>query len=627
MVATGCTGGDDGGAATTAAPATTTANTPPTSQAPEQDQSATTLPPATTEALAPITTLRLAAPPDCATNPACADGLARVYGIDVSDLIVPTEPGAPMAAAVLEGAADVGVIFSDDPALDDPSLVQLDDDRTMVAAENIVPVAKMALVSDRGDALRDAIDQVTDSLNDDELRSALAAVRDGTSPEEAARTFAAATGEIDPAADAPIRIGAEAFPTARVLANVYAMGLSARGYPAVVVPIDGFRALEIAYMIDDEIDLSIQYSASLLEYLDGFQGRSSADSAATLSALRELLALAEYEAFAASPLQSRNTFVMRKDIAEANGIANLSDLIPLAPPADVAPAPGDLPELQDPFAIFGPGDLRIGSVGPEVRELQELLSQIDYYGGPLNGIFEEPTRRAVAAFQVDSGSAPDGIVGPITLVALREAVDAGATAITTELSTTGDSSGNEIHLTFDDGPSGEFTPQILDLLAQYDAKAVFFSIGNQVEGGAELLQRAVSQGHRIGNHTWSHASLDGMSADTFAGEVGRTQDAISAAINETPTCLRPPYGATDDQTRDRAAGLGLSVELWNIDPQDWSRPGVENIVSNVVEHAGPGAVVLMHDGGGNRDQTIAALGQILERLSADGYRFTPIPGC
>ena len=94
-----------------------------------------------------------------------------------------------------------------------------------------------------------------------------------------------------------------------------------------------------------------------------------------------------------------------------------------------------------------------------------------------------------------------------------------------------------------------------------------------------------------------------------------------------PTCLRPPYGATDGSTRDLAGELGLSVELWNVDPQDWARPGVDAIVSNVIEHAGPGDVVLMHDGGGDRDQTIAALGQILEHFSSQGSTFTPIPGC
>lgn len=582
-----------------------------------------------TEQLPTLESIRLAAPVDCGSNPYCADGLARVYGIEVGDLIIPTEPGAPMAAAVRDGMADVGVLFSDDPELSAPDLVALVDDLGMVASENIVPWARTSLVTERGDGLRAAIDEITAALTEDDLRNALAAVRAGSAPADAAGSFAAATGGTGQSVqgDDPVRIGAEAFPTDQVLANVYALGLAARGVPAEVVPLDGFRALEVAAMIDGEIDLGIEYAASLLEYVDGFAGRASSDSEVTLAALSEVLALADHEVFAASNVQSRNVFVMRADVAQRNGIANLSDLARYAPPADVQEPPSEVPELDDPFAIFGADDLRIGSEGPDVRELQELLTQIGYDPGPLNGIFEEPTRRAVAAFQVDAGTAPDGIVGPITLQALRDAVAAGRQATTRTLTESGSANGNEIHLTFDDGPSAEFTPQILDLLARYDARAVFFNIGNQVDAGADTLRRAVDEGHRIGNHTWSHPSLDGISAASFRDEIGRTQDAIEAATGVRPTCLRPPYGATDGSTRDLAGELGLSVELWNVDPQDWARPGVDAIVSNVIEHAGPGDVVLMHDGGGDRDQTIAALGQILEHFSSQGSTFTPIPGC
>lgn len=576
-----------------------------------------------------LASIRLAAPADCGSNPYCADGLARVYGLDVGGLIVPTEPGGPMAAAVRDGTADVGVLFSDDPELSAPDLVALVDDLGMVASENIVPWARTSLVAERGDGLRTAIDEITAALTEDDLRNALASVRAGTTPADAAASFAAVDGGTEQSVqgDGPIRIGAEAFPTDQVLANVYAIGLAARGIPAEVVPLDGFRALEVAAMIDAEIDLGIEYAASLLEYVDGFAGRASSDPEVTLAALAEVLALADHEVFAASDVQSRNVFVMRADVAEGNGIVSLSDLARYAPPAEVQAPPSELPELDDPFAIFGEDDLRIGSEGPEVRELQELLAQIGYDPGPLNGIFEEPTRRAVAAFQVDAGTAPDGIVGPITLQALRDAAAAGAPATTRTLTESGSTTGNEIHLTFDDGPNAEFTPQILDLLAQYDARAVFFNIGNQVESGADILRRLVDEGHRVGNHTWSHPSLDGISAAGFQDEIGRTQDAIEDATGVRPTCLRPPYGATDGSTRDRAAELGLTVELWNVDPQDWARPGVDAIVSNVIEHAGPGDVVLMHDGGGDRDQTIAALGQILEHFSSRGVSFTPVPGC
>jgi peptidoglycan/xylan/chitin deacetylase (PgdA/CDA1 family) len=83
----------------------------------------------------------------------------------------------------------------------------------------------------------------------------------------------------------------------------------------------------------------------------------------------------------------------------------------------------------------------------------------------------------------------------------------------------------------------------------------------------------------------------------------------------------------DSRTRSRAAALGLSIELWTVDPQDWRRPGANTIASRVIQRAGPGSVVVMHDGGGNRSQTVAAVEQILANFSARGYTFTPIPGC
>ncbi len=185
----------------------------------------------------------------------------------------------------------------------------------------------------------------------------------------------------------------------------------------------------------------------------------------------------------------------------------------------------------------------------------------------------------------------------------------------------------EVHFTFDDGPSLTNTGRILDVLAKHDATAVFFPIGNQVAGGAELLRRAVADGHRIGNHTWNHDSLDGISAAGFDATVGQTQAAIERATGVVPRCLRPPKGAIDADTRARAAELGMSVELWTVDPQDWRRPGGNAITLAVLDKVDDGDVVLLHDGGGSDDGTIAALDAILGELAGRGFRFTAIPGC
>jgi peptidoglycan/xylan/chitin deacetylase (PgdA/CDA1 family) len=184
----------------------------------------------------------------------------------------------------------------------------------------------------------------------------------------------------------------------------------------------------------------------------------------------------------------------------------------------------------------------------------------------------------------------------------------------------------EIHLTFDDGPTGT-TEKVLEVLDRYDATAVFFPIGEQVEDHAAVLRRAVDDGHRLGNHTWSHDRLVGMSPSEHDAAVGRTQIAIERATGITPSCLRPPGGALDEESRARAASAGLSIQLWTIDPADWTSPGADVIVERVVDAASDGAIVLLHDGGGDRSQTLDALDDLLLQLSSAGYRFTALPGC
>lgn len=185
----------------------------------------------------------------------------------------------------------------------------------------------------------------------------------------------------------------------------------------------------------------------------------------------------------------------------------------------------------------------------------------------------------------------------------------------------------EIHLTFDDGPHLTWTPLILDVLAEHDARATFFPIGTQVDAGRSLLQRAVATGHRIGNHTWNHDSLVGDDGSRMYRSVQRTQDAIAQATGFAPACLRPPRGEIGDLGRLVADTSALSVEMWTIDPRDWDGAGSGEIADAVIEGATDGAVVLLHDGGGDQRQTVQALDGILRQLTDAGYRFTPLPGC
>ncbi|MFD7549062.1 polysaccharide deacetylase family protein [Streptomyces sp. NPDC059578] len=177
-----------------------------------------------------------------------------------------------------------------------------------------------------------------------------------------------------------------------------------------------------------------------------------------------------------------------------------------------------------------------------------------------------------------------------------------------------------VYLTFDDGP-GVHTPKVLDLLKQYGAKATFYQNGANVTARPATTKRAHREGHSIQNHTWSHVDLRTVSATTFKSEVNRTDAAIRAQTNTTPTCLRPPYGAVNQTVRDRAAALRKGIRLWSVDTQNWARPGRAAIESRVLNNVRNGSVVLLHDAGGDRSQTVAALPKILKTLKARGYTF------
>jgi len=187
--------------------------------------------------------------------------------------------------------------------------------------------------------------------------------------------------------------------------------------------------------------------------------------------------------------------------------------------------------------------------------------------------------------------------------------------------------GPVVHLTFDDGPNATYTPQVLDLLAAHDARATFFVVGEQVADHPDIAARIVDEGHAIGNHTWSHARLTEVPEATFTREILDTQAIVEEATGTTPSCLRPPFGARDETVNQGAADLGLEMAMWDIDPRDWERPGTDAIVDHVLAEVEPGAVVLLHDGFRDREQTVAATERLLEWLTDQGYRVTPMPGC
>lgn len=186
-----------------------------------------------------------------------------------------------------------------------------------------------------------------------------------------------------------------------------------------------------------------------------------------------------------------------------------------------------------------------------------------------------------------------------------------------------------LYLTFDDGPS-PYTPLILDILAQHNAQALFFVLGEAVRLFPDTLRATLAAGHHVGNHTYSHINLSGIDYTTFAQEMDTTKVALFDVASDLIGAetelryMRPPYGGIDEHTAVYAAQLGYEMLLWDIDSKDWSDPGKEQIITVVQDNVQPGAIILLHDGGGDRSQTVEALEHILSHFTAQGYVFHSI---
>ena len=188
-----------------------------------------------------------------------------------------------------------------------------------------------------------------------------------------------------------------------------------------------------------------------------------------------------------------------------------------------------------------------------------------------------------------------------------------------------------VALTFDDGPDPRWTPKILDVLARHHAHATFFVIGAKVNQYPELTRRIVAEGHELGVHTFTHANLSNVAGWRREVELGLTQNAIIAATGRRAVLARPPYSSEPDAVteadvaamRDVAAQGYLTV-LTDHDTKDWAHPGVASIVQAATPAPGAGAVVMMHDGGGDRSQTVAALEQVLATGQARGTSFATV---
>ena len=314
----------------------------------------------------------------------------------------------------------------------------------------------------------------------------------------------------------------------------------------------------------------------------------------------------------------------------AHGIRNTGQVGPLTWPKLLVGA-GRRPAARAPAGrSAGPAAgrpvLTFGSRGPLVTQAQRLLVRHGYRVR-VTGLYWLETVRQVRRFQVAHGIRNTGQVGPLTWPKLLGRGGGGPARATPAARTspparaTAARPAGVVYLTFDDGPTPTWTPRVLDLLARYRARATFFVVGRSAATWPGLVRRAYVAGHGVGNHTWSHRRLTGLRGAALSAEVDATSAVIGRATGSRPRCLRPPYGTVDAASAYLARALGLRLMMWDVDPYDWRRPGAGVIAGRVLSRVRSGDVVLLHDGGGDRSQTVAALQQVLASLSARGYRF------
>jgi peptidoglycan/xylan/chitin deacetylase (PgdA/CDA1 family) len=190
--------------------------------------------------------------------------------------------------------------------------------------------------------------------------------------------------------------------------------------------------------------------------------------------------------------------------------------------------------------------------------------------------------------------------------------------------TSGGGRRREIALTFDDGP-GPYTGQVLRVLRRMNVKATFFEVGFMERWFQSATVRAIRDGHVVGDHTEQHAQLARLSRPSQRRQIVEQADWLAKLGLPRPRLFRPPFGSFDNHTFRVLRRNRMLMVLWSVDSQDYRRPGAGAIVRRVLAGAHPGAIVLMHDAGGARSQTVAALPEIVRRLRRRGYRLVTVP--
>jgi peptidoglycan-N-acetylglucosamine deacetylase len=257
--------------------------------------------------------------------------------------------------------------------------------------------------------------------------------------------------------------------------------------------------------------------------------------------------------------------------------------------------PGSLPDRP----VFGSVDAR--TLAARAQTASAALTRITLDGGTLTGRNGELTAGIRSAAMVEA-----------------ELTAAG------QCLSHGDRDRKLVALTFDDGPNPPYTNAILDVLERYGVLATMFCVGLHAAVFGQEVSRIAEQGHLLGNHTWSHPFLPDLTAAQLRQQIAATDAACRAADGNVSRFFRPPYGSRTPEVLQWLAGSGAVVTLWDVDPGDWACPGAQAIAGRVLKQAQPGSIVLLHDGGGDRSQTVEALPLIIEGLLERGYQFTSV---
>lgn len=186
------------------------------------------------------------------------------------------------------------------------------------------------------------------------------------------------------------------------------------------------------------------------------------------------------------------------------------------------------------------------------------------------------------------------------------------------------------YLTFDDGPDPVWSPQVLDVLRKYQAHATFFMIGRNASSFQDIVVQIASDGNTLANHSYNHTDLTTLDFQKFSLEIGDTYQSIRDALRGHPEllgqvtkCLRPPYGRSNETVYAYATRMGYSISMWNLDTRDWAGTKPDDILAGFIDKLQPDRVILFHDGGEDRQNTIESLDLVLHELIMQGYEILP----